>query len=66
MSQYRKNDLVLHIRSSRELDETVTLMWVAEIATQWSKYEYLRKVSDLSICCIIQRLLCNGCCHKFV
>ena len=49
MSQYRKNDLKLHVRSNREVDETVVLRWSAEIATQWSQYEYLRGKIDIPI-----------------
>jgi len=49
MSQYRKHDLKLHVRSNREVDETVVLRWSAEIATQWSQYEYLRGKIDIPI-----------------
>ena len=49
MSQYRKHDLKLHVRSNREVDETVVLRWSAEIATQWSQYEYLCGKIDIPI-----------------
>ena len=42
MSQYRKHGLKLSVRSNREVNETIVLRWSAEIATQWSKYEYLK------------------------
>ena len=49
MSQYRKHGLKLSVRSNREVNETIVLRWSAEIATQWSKYEYLKGKIQIAV-----------------
>ena len=49
MSHYSRNGLSLRIRANREVDETTVLQWSAEVATQWSRYEYMRGEIEIPI-----------------
>lgn len=49
MSHYSRNGLCLRVRSNREVEETTVLQWSAEVATQWSRYEYMRGEIEIPI-----------------
>ena len=49
MSHYTSQGLFLRVRANRDVTETIELRWSAEVATQWTDYEFLEGTIEIQI-----------------
>ena len=49
MSHYTSQGLFLRVRANRDVTETIELRWSAEVATQWTDYEFLEGTIEIPI-----------------
>ena len=49
MSHYNREGLFLRVRANCDVPETIELRWSAEVATQWTDYEFLQGTIEIPI-----------------